>query len=178
MGNFWNKLFNLNKQFRILMLGLDASGKTTVLYNLKLGSVGQTIPTIGFNVEDVEYKNIKFTMWDIGGQHKIRPLWKYYFKGTQALIFVVDSNDIERMEEACEELKILLKEDLLRGVPLLVLSNKQDMPSAMSIEQINNELGLYSIRDRKWYNQPTIATKGEGLAEGIEWLCEQLLSSK
>lgn len=178
MGNFWNKLFNMNKQFRILMLGLDAAGKTTVLYNLKLGSVGQTIPTIGFNVESVEYKNIKFTMWDIGGQHKIRPLWKYYFKGTQALIFVVDSNDTERMEEVSEELKILLKEELLRGIPLLVLSNKQDMSTAMSVEQINNELGLYSIRDRQWFNQPTSATKGEGLVEGMEWICSQLLNNK
>lgn len=85
------------KQMRILMVGLDAAGKTTILYKLKLGEIVTTIPTIGFNVETVEYKNICFTVWDVGGQDKIRPLWRHYFQNTQGLIFVVDSNDRERI---------------------------------------------------------------------------------
>jgi small GTP-binding protein len=91
-------------------VGLDAAGKTTILYKLKLGEIVTTIPTIGFNVETVEYKNICFTVWDVGGQDKIRPLWRHYFQNTQGLIFVVDSNDRERIVEAQEELQKMVRE--------------------------------------------------------------------
>ena len=104
MSNLWKRMFG-KKEMRILMVGLDAAGKTTILYKLKLGDVVTTIPTIGFNVETVEYKNICFTVWDVGGQDKIRPLWRHYFQNTQGLIFVVDSNDRERIGEAQEELQ-------------------------------------------------------------------------
>ncbi|KAG8081150.1 hypothetical protein GUJ93_ZPchr0007g4372 [Zizania palustris] len=88
----------------------DAAGKTTILYKLKLGEIVTTIPTIGFNVETVEYKNISFTVWDVGGQDKIRPLWRHYFQNTQGLIFVVDSNDRDRVVEARDELHRMLNE--------------------------------------------------------------------
>lgn len=96
---------------RILMVGLDAAGKTTILYKLKLGEVVTTIPTIGFNVETVEYKNLSFTVWDVGGQDKIRPLWRHYYQGTNGLIYVVDSNDRDRIEDAREEMTKMLNED-------------------------------------------------------------------
>merc|ERR1711985_60764 len=102
------------KDCRILMVGLDAAGKTTILYKLKLGEVVTTIPTIGFNVETVEYKNISFTVWDIGGQDKIRPLWRHYYSGVNAIIFVVDSNDRDRIQDVREELMKMLEEDDLR----------------------------------------------------------------
>merc|ERR1711865_1226524 len=92
------------KEMRILMVGLDAAGKTTILYKLKLGEVVTTIPTIGLNVEEVQYKNINFTVWDVGGQDKIRKLWRYYYQNTQGLIFVVDSNDRDRIQDAREEI--------------------------------------------------------------------------
>ena len=94
------------RDMRILMVGLDAAGKTTILYKLKLGEVVTTIPTIGFNVETVEYKNISFTVWDVGGQDKIRPLWRHYYQNTQGLIFVVDSNDRDRIDDARDEYRI------------------------------------------------------------------------
>uniref|UniRef100_A0A3P9AEE5 ADP-ribosylation factor 5 n=1 Tax=Esox lucius TaxID=8010 RepID=A0A3P9AEE5_ESOLU len=98
ISSVFTRLFG-KKQMRILMVGLDAAGKTTILYKLKLGEIVTTIPTIGFNVETVEYKNICFTVWDVGGQDKIRPLWRHYFQNTQGLIFVVDSNDRERVAD-------------------------------------------------------------------------------
>ncbi|CAG03028.1 unnamed protein product [Tetraodon nigroviridis] len=128
MGNVFASLFKGlfgKKEMRILMVGLDAAGKTTILYKLKLGEIVTTIPTIGFNVETVEYKNISFTVWDVGGQDKIRPLWRHYFQNTQGLIFVVDSNDRERVNEAREELARMLAEDELRDAVLLVFANKQ-----------------------------------------------------
>ncbi|KAG5513382.1 hypothetical protein PMAC_001445 [Pneumocystis sp. 'macacae'] len=135
------------KEMRILMVGLDAAGKTTILYKLKLGEIVTTIPTIGFNVETVEYKNISFTVWDVGGQDKIRPLWRHYFQNTQGIIFVVDSNDRERVSEAREELMRMLSEDELRDAVLLVFANKQDLPNAMNAAEITDKLGLVFLKD-------------------------------
>ncbi|XP_048474904.1 ADP-ribosylation factor 1-like isoform X2 [Rhincodon typus] len=168
-----NYLFS-TKEMRILMVGLDAAGKTTILYKLKLGEIVTTIPTIGFNVETVEYKNISFTVWDVGGQDKIRPLWRHYFQNTQGLIFVVDSNDKERMSEAREELMQMLGEDELHDAVLLVFANKQDLPNAMSAAQITDKLGLNALRNRVWYIQATCATSGDGLCSGLDWLAGQL----
>ena len=137
---------------------------------LKLGEIVTTIPTIGFNVETVEYKNISFTVWDVGGQDKIRPLWRHYFQNTQGLIFVVDSNDRDRVSEARDELHRMLNEDELRDAVLLVFANKQDLPNAMSAAEITDKLGLHSLRQRHWFIQSTCATSGEGLYEGLDWL--------
>ncbi|CAN1310919.1 Galactinol synthase 1 [Linum perenne] len=151
MGLTFTKLFSrlfAKKEMRILMVGLDAAGKTTILYKLKLGEIVTTIPTIGFNVETVEYKNISFTVWDVGGQDKIRPLWRHYFQNTQGLIFVVDSNDRDRVVEARDELHRMLNEDELRDAVLLVFANKQDLPNAMNAAEITDKLGLHSLRQR------------------------------
>lgn len=129
-------------------VGLDAAGKTTILYKLKLGEIVTTIPTIGFNVETVEYKNICFTVWDVGGQDKIRPLWRHYFQNTQGLIFVVDSNDRERVGEAERELHNMLNEDELRDAVVLVFANKQDLPNAMSAAELTEKLRLNSLHNR------------------------------
>ncbi|KAK8503555.1 hypothetical protein V6N12_000625 [Hibiscus sabdariffa] len=150
------------------------SGKTTILYKLKLGEIVTTIPTIGFNVETVEYKNISFTVWDVGGQDKIRPLWRHYFQNTQGLIFVVDSNDRDRVVEARDELHRMLNEDELRDAVLLVFANKQDLPNAMNAAEITDKLGLHSLRQRHWYIQSTCATSGEGLYEGLDWLSNNI----
>jgi len=181
MGVMFGKLFSglFGKQeMRILMVGLDASGKTTILYKLKLGEIVTTIPTIGFNVETVEYKNISFTVWDVGGQDKIRPLWRHYFQNTQGLIFVVDSNDRERISEAREELGRMLNEDELRDAILLCFANKQDLPNAMNAAEVTDKLGLHALRNRNWYIQATCATSGDGLYEGLDWLSNQLKNRK
>merc|ERR1712179_548677 len=149
MGLILKKLAKKKKDMRIIMLGLDSSGKTTILYKLKLGEVVTTIPTIGFNVETVEYKNIRFTVWDVGGQDKIRPLWRYYYQGTQGLIFVVDSNDRDRVEDAREELEKMLAEDEMRDAVLLVFANKQDLPNAMPAAEVTEKLGLHNMRNRQ-----------------------------
>lgn len=163
---------------RNLIVGLDAAGKTTVLYKLKLGEVVTTIPTIGFNVETVEYKQMAMTMWDVGGCDKIRPLWRHYFQGTDALICVVDSNDRDRMEDAGEELQRLLSEDELRGAHLLVYANKQDLPRAMPAHEIAERLGLQGLRGRSWHIQAACATTGDGLYEGLDWLYDRLRSGR
>ncbi|XP_019950052.1 ADP-ribosylation factor 2a [Paralichthys olivaceus] len=180
MGQFFSLFKGLfsKKEMRILMVGLDAAGKTTILYKLKLGEIVTTIPTIGFNVETVEYRNISFTVWDVGGQDKIRPLWRHYFQNTQGLIFVVDSNDRERIGEAREELMRMLAEDELRDALLLVFANKQDLPNALNAAEITTKLGLHDLTRRNWFIQATCATGGDGLYEGLEWLSNQLKNIK
>merc|ERR1712130_600247 len=181
MGNVFANLFrNLfgKKEMRILMVGLDAAGKTTILYKLKLGEIVTTIPTIGFNVETVEYKNISFTVWDVGGQDKIRPLWRHYYQNTQGLIFVVDSNDRDRIEDAKEELSKMLNEDEMRDAVLLVFANKQDLPNAMPAAEVTEKLGLHNMRNRQWFTQSACATTGDGLYEGLDWLSRTLGSKK
>merc|ERR1711965_887028 len=158
----WQRLLG-KKDMRILMVGLDAAGKTTILYKLKLGEVVTTIPTIGFNVETVEYKNISFTVWDVGGQDKIRPLWRHYYQNTRGVIFVVDSNDRDRVGEARDELHRMLNED--------------ELPEAMNAAEITDKLGLHSLRQRNWYIQSTCATTGDGLYEGLDWLSNSLAKS-
>src|SRR3990167_11320358 len=140
MGLSFTKLFDRlfgKNEARILMLGLDAAGKTTIVYKLKLGEVLNSVPTIGFNVEQVEFKNIKFNVWDVGGQDKIRVLWRHYYAGTDALIYVVDSTDVKRIEKAKQALHAMMEEPELRDASLLVFANKQDL-SVMTVNEVSD----------------------------------------
>lgn len=122
----------------------------------------------------VDYKNVQFTVWDVGGQDKIRPLWRHYFQNTQGLIYVVDSNDRDRIPEARDELKKMLAEEELRNATVLVFANKQDLPNAMPVADLTHELELPNLHNRKWFVQACCATNGTGLYEGLDWLTENL----
>eukprot|EP00163_Fabomonas_tropica_P017665 TRINITY_DN3137_c2_g2_i1.p1 TRINITY_DN3137_c2_g2~~TRINITY_DN3137_c2_g2_i1.p1 ORF type:complete len:189 (-),score=26.57 TRINITY_DN3137_c2_g2_i1:78-644(-) len=161
-----------SRKCRMLLLGLDNAGKTTLLYNLKLGDVVQTIPTVGFNVETLTYKNLSFNVWDVGGQDAIRKLWRYYYQGSDGLIFVIDSADRERLALAREELEAVLDDPLMRDAFVLIYANKQDLPDAMSCATIADGLGLHEWRTRQWYIQASNAKSGDGLYEGMDWLSE------
>ncbi|CAE8587106.1 unnamed protein product [Polarella glacialis] len=139
--------------------------------------VVQTIPTIGFNVETVQYKNIKFQVWDLGGQTSIRPYWRCYYPNTNAIIYVVDSADPDRIGDSKEELRLMLEEEELKSVTLLVLANKQDLPGAMSAAEVSESLGLTAIRNRQWAIFQTSALKGSGINEGLDWLVSVLSSA-
>lgn len=174
ISGLFQKLFD-RKQMKILMLGLDNAGKTTVLYRLKLGEVVTTTPTIGFNVERIEYKNISFTVWDVGGQEKIRQLWRFYFDNVEGLIFVVDCSDTERVKCAADELSSILQEPALKDTALLVFANKQDLPKAVTCYELAEALGLKGRK--RWHVQPCIATKCHGLYEGLDWLSNEMLNA-
>ncbi|XXG78091.1 hypothetical protein AAC387_Pa08g2109 [Persea americana] len=135
MGQAFRKLFDTffgNSEMRVVMLGLDAAGKTTILYKLHIGEVLSTVPTIGFNVEKVQYKNVIFTVWDVGGQEKLRPLWRHYFKKTDGLIYVVDSLDRERIGKAKDEFQAIIRDPFMLNSVILVFANKQDLKGAMT----------------------------------------------
>ncbi|CAH1793147.1 unnamed protein product [Owenia fusiformis] len=174
MGLWLTKLATLldgfnTDQARILMLGLDAAGKTTILYKIKLNENVNTIPTIGFNVETVSpSKGISFTVWDVGGQEKIRQLWKHYYQNSEGLLFVVDSSDRLRVDEAREELFGILEHDDMRGVPVVILANKQDMPRALKPYELIEQLHLRKLVGHKWHVQGTCAANGEGVYESLD----------
>mmetsp|Transcript_79870 Transcript_79870/g.117023 ORF Transcript_79870/g.117023 Transcript_79870/m.117023 type:complete len:182 (-) Transcript_79870:99-644(-) len=181
MGILLSKVFGKligSKEVRILILGLDNAGKTTILYRLHQGEVVTTIPTIGFNVETVNYKNIRFQVWDLGGQSSIRPYWRCYYPNTNAIIYVVDSADQERVSICKEELISMLDEEELKDAALCVLANKQDLPGALTAAQVSEALGLAGIKNREWSIFQTSATKGEGITEGLDWLSLTLAGKK
>uniref|UniRef100_A0A8C7FRI5 RING-type E3 ubiquitin transferase n=1 Tax=Oncorhynchus kisutch TaxID=8019 RepID=A0A8C7FRI5_ONCKI len=165
-------------EIRVVTLGLDSAGKTTILFKLKQDEFMQPIPTIGFNVETVEYKNLKFTIWDVGGKHKLRPLWKHYYLNTQAVVFVIDSCHRDRLMEAHSELAKLLTEKELRDALLLIFANKQDVPGAESVEEMTELLSLHKLCcGRSWHIQGCDARSGTGLYEGLDWLSRQLVAA-
>ncbi|CAJ2650842.1 ADP-ribosylation factor-like isoform X3 [Trifolium pratense] len=157
MGQAFRKLFDTlsgNSEIKVVMVGLDIAGKTTILYKLQLGKVVSTFPTVGFNVEKVQYKNVDFIVWDLAGRglYKLRPVWKHYFNNTDGLIYVVDSVDRERIGEA--------KQEFQRG--------------AMTPTEVCEGLGLFDLKNRKWHILGTCALKGDGLYEGLDWLSSTL----
>ncbi|ESQ49793.1 hypothetical protein EUTSA_v10021569mg [Eutrema salsugineum] len=181
MGQTFRKLFDTffgNQEMRVVMLGLDAAGKTTILYKLHIGEVLSTVPTIGFNVEKVQYKNVMFTVWDVGGQEKLRPLWRHYFNNTDGLIYVVDSLDRERIGKAKQEFQEIIKDPFMLNSVILVFANKQDMRGAMSPREVCEGLGLLDLKNRKWHIQGTCALQGDGLYEGLDWLSSTLKEVK
>lgn len=147
-----------------------------MLYRLRLGEVTTTEPTIGFNVESVEYHGLKLTVWDIGGQSALRPLWRHYFSSVTAVIFVVDSADTERMTEAHDELHGLLHDPALGPrVPLLVFANKRDLPTALPESQLGEALDIFAVqRSHTCRLQMCSATIGTGVEEGMRWLATEL----
>ena len=171
------KLKKNDKEARLLVLGLDNSGKTTILKRLSDEEISHVMPTQGFNVKSLVQNDVTLNVWDIGGQKSIRPYWRNYFEHTDALIYVIDSADQVRMEETGVELDQLLGEEQLEGVPILIYANKQDLISAHSSDEISENLNMININDRPWSIQPCSAKSGEGLKDGMEWIMNFLVDS-
>ncbi|KEY69398.1 hypothetical protein S7711_05712, partial [Stachybotrys chartarum IBT 7711] len=154
----------------LLPQGTPSPSRGTTDSAEQIGEVVTTIPTIGFNVESVTYKNLNFNVWDLGGQTSIRPYWRCYYANTAAVIFVVDSTDIERLQTAADELSAMLNEDELKDAALLVFANKQDQPGAKGAADISEALRLGELRDRNWSIMACSAVDGSGVNEGMDWL--------
>jgi ADP-ribosylation factor-like protein 3 len=161
--NFLRKLKKVESEARILILGLDNAGKTTIIKKLSEEDISYVTPTQGFNVKSLVHGDFKLNVWDVGGQQSIRPYWRNYFEATDAIIYVIDSADRRRMEETAIELQQLLDEEKLSGVPVLIYANKQDLLSALSVAELSQGLNLHCIRDRQWQIVPCSAKDGTGL---------------
>lgn len=179
MGILFSQLDKLWQSFHrdsaILVLGLDNAGKTAVLYALHLGeAIVYTVPTVGFNVEEVAVGNLSIKMWDLGGQEKLRALWPHYFGQTDGVVFVIDSSDIDRIDLAKTELHTLMSHKELTGKPFLILANKQDLPRALDKKKMIKALDLNAVSWLKWQVVECTATKNSRVKLGLEWLAEQL----
>lgn len=162
------------KHSQILILGLDASGKTTIINRLKTGTNAITVPTIGFNTETIEYGNLTFRAWDIGGQDSIRKLWHHYYPGTDGIVFIVDSSDKRRFPSAHLELHALMRNPLLQNIPFLIFANKQDLPGAATTSEVTNAMKMYEIKNRPWKVGESVGTSGMGIDEGFGWLSHNI----
>ena len=177
MGGSLSKLDNVH----VVMLGLDSAGKSTVLYRLKFDQYVNTVPTVGFNCEKVKgtlgkAKGVSFMIWDVGGQDKVRPLWRSYTRSTDGIVFVLDSVDMERVEEARVELLRTARSSDVAGVPILVLANKQDLPGARGAAELETLLNLHELSATNlWKVQETCAVTGEGLDEALEHLYHMIV---
>ncbi|XP_037646151.1 ADP-ribosylation factor-like protein 6 isoform X3 [Sebastes umbrosus] len=169
------------KEVNVLCIGLDNSGKTTIINQLKPSNTQaqEIVPTIGFNIEKFKSSSLSFTVFDMSGQSRYRNLWEHYYKESHAIIFVIDSGDKLRMVVAKEELDTLLNHEDIRSkkMPVLFFANKTDLRDAMSSVKVSQMLSLENIKDKPWNICASNAIKGEGLQEGLDWLQEQIAQS-
>ncbi|CAL1169402.1 unnamed protein product [Cladocopium goreaui] len=129
----------------------------------------------GFNVETLHRGNLRLIVWDIGGQEQLRKIWTFYCHGTNGLIFVVDSSDHQRIKLLKDEVEKMLQREELAKAVLLFFANKQDVANAMSVEEIIQKLDLEKLcSNRTWFVQSSVATTGDGLFEGLDWLTRTL----
>ncbi|KAK6254867.1 hypothetical protein SCA6_016172 [Theobroma cacao] len=188
VSKFWFMLFPA-KEYKIVVVGLDNAGKTTTLYKLHLGDVVTTHPTVGSNVEELVYKNIRFEIlqvcwapkyfyllqvWDLGGQERLRTSWATYYRGTHAVIVVIDSTDRARITIMKDELFRLLGHEDLQHSVILVFANKQDLKDAMTPAEITDALSLHSIKNHDWHIQSCCALTGDGLYDGLGWIAQHV----
>lgn len=168
----------------VVVLGLDAAGKTSLLYRLKFEEFIRSAPTKGFNTEKIrvplgDSRGVTFQVWDVGGQEKLRPLWRSYTRGTDGLVFVVDAVETERLEEARAELHRISLASANQGLPVLVLANKQDQPGALSAAEVEKRLGVRELAAATLTHvQGCSAVDGLGLQLGLERLYQLILRRK
>ncbi|KAH9771652.1 ADP-ribosylation factor-like protein 2 [Citrus sinensis] len=171
------KIKKKEKEMRILMVGLDNSGKTTIVLKINGEDTSVISPTLGFNIKTVTYQKYTLNIWDVGGQRTIRSYWRNYFEQTDGLVWVVDSSDLRRLDDCKMELDNLLKEERLSGASLLILANKQDINGALTPTEIAKVLNLEAMdKTRHWKIVGCSAYTGEGLLEGFDWLVQDIAS--
>jgi len=168
------KLKEKEKEVRLLMLGLDNAGKTTILKKFNGEDINEIAPTLGFNIKTLDHRGFKLNIWDVGGQKSLRSYWRNYFESTDGLIWVVDSADKRRLEDCKKELHSLLGEERLLGATLLVFANKQDLPGALKMEEIAKVLELDKIKMHHWQIVNCSAVTGENLLQGIDWIIDDI----
>ena len=166
------------KDANVVVLGLDNSGKTTIINHLKPeeSKTHDIVPTVGFNVEKFKTKSLSFTAFDMSGQGRYRNLWEHYYRECHGIIFVIDSNDKLRMSVAKDELDMLLSHPDIQAkrIPILFFANKMDLPDSLSSIKCSSLLELERVKEKPWHMCASNALTGEGLSEGIDWLTDQL----
>ena len=172
------KVKQKEQEVRLLILGLDNAGKTTVMKKISGEDIHEISPTVGFNIKSLEYKGYVLNIWDVGGQKTIRTYWRNYFEQTDGIIWVVDSVDRFRLQECRQQLRDILAQEKLAGASLLVFANKQDLGGALKFEEIAACLGLddEDVGGRHWSIFGCSAVTGVGLENGFDWIVNDIAS--
>lgn len=180
----WKYIFS-KTEFHVLILGIDKAGKTTLLEKLKTVYSNfeglppdRIVPTVGLNIGRIEASNNKLVFWDLGGQPGLRPIWEKYYDEAHAVIYVVDASCPSRFEDSKSVLEKVLRHEDLQGAPLLILANKQDIPEAVSADELARYLDLKKLDERVYMFEAVSAYDGLGVKESVEWLVEVMERSK
>ncbi|XP_041500036.1 ADP-ribosylation factor-like protein 5C [Microtus oregoni] len=175
MGQLIAKLMRIfgSQEHKVIIVGLDNAGKTTILYQFLSNEVVHTCSTIGSNVEEIVLQKTRFLMWDLGGQEALRSSWDTYYSSTEFVILVIYSTDRNRLPTAREELYKMLAHEALQDALVLIFANKQDVKDSMSPAEISQFLMLSAIKEHPWHIQGCCALTGEGLPAGLQWMQSQ-----
>nr|XP_046272522.1 putative ADP-ribosylation factor-like protein 5C [Scatophagus argus] len=179
MGFLLSKMMAVfgDKEHKVIIVGLDNAGKTTILYQFVTKEAVLTSPTIGSNVEEITVHKTRFLVWDIGGQESLRASWFSYYCNTEIVIVVVDSTDRERLTLTKEELHRMLSHEDLQNASILIMANKQDVKGSMTAAEISQCLTLDSITTHSWHVQACCALTGEGLPASLDWMKSQVVAN-
>jgi ADP-ribosylation factor-like protein 8 len=162
------------EEMELTLVGLQNSGKTTLVNVIANGAFSEDmIPTVGFNMRKVTKGSVVIKLWDLGGQARFRSMWERYCRGVNVIVFVVDSADHAKVPAAKTELHTLLEKPLLEGIPLLVLGNKNDLPGALSLDQLVEQLELSNISSREVAYYSISAKNSVNLDVTLNWLIKQ-----
>ncbi|KAI8086189.1 P-loop containing nucleoside triphosphate hydrolase protein [Halteromyces radiatus] len=186
LSGFYNYLTQ-KEEYNVLIIGLDNAGKTTLLERIKsifMGVAGlspdRIAPTVGLNIGRIEVNSSRIKFWDLGGQRDLQSIWQRYYSDCHAIVFVVDSTDGRRLEECKDTFETIITNDLVEGVPILMLANKQDLPNALRVEEIKEVFNKIAVKlgARDSRVLPVSALEGNGVREAIDWMIKRLQRNK
>ena len=179
------KYLTEKEEYFVLILGLDNAGKTTFLEsaktrltpNYKGANLSKITTTVGMNLGKIDVNGVRLNFWDLGGQEELQALWDKYYAECHAIIYVVDSGDRERVEESKQAFDKMIKNENIKGIPLLVAANKQDLADCMGVREVKHlfENNAEELNTRELMTLATSGLAGDGVEEGIEWVADTAL---
>jgi len=175
----WLQSLFWKEEMELTLVGLQHAGKTTFVNLIASGKFNEDmIPTVGFNMRKITKGRVTIKLWDIGGQPRFRSMWERYCRGVNAIVYMVDSADSQKIEASRTELKNLLERPQLAGIPVLVLGNKRDLPGALGESELIQMMGLNSVQDREICCYSISCKEKDNIDITLKWLMSHSKSGR
>ncbi|CAJ0959452.1 unnamed protein product, partial [Mesorhabditis belari] len=175
----WFRSLFWKEEMELTLVGLQNSGKTTFVNVIASGQFTEDmIPTVGFNMRKITKGNVTIKLWDIGGQPRFRSMWERYCRGVNAIVFMVDAADEDKLEASRNELMQLLDKPQLDGIPVLVLGNKKDLPGSLDELQLIERMNLSAIQNREICCYSISCKEKENIDITLQWLIQHSKSQR